>query len=163
MKQESITSQKRGSGGFWGIANSVLNKGKFAILPLFNDLEVLSTRAVALDISKAFDRLLLVFFTNASLTEFQLRYLALFLPFSVIDSFRWFWMGYPVNAGVPQGFILDATLFLLYIIEFPDDVICNVAFYVDDTTLYSTSEQASDLLEKLELASELDLIYKTLD
>ena len=36
---------------------------------------------------------MLVFFTNLSLMEFQVRYLALFLLFSVIDGFEWFWMG----------------------------------------------------------------------
>ena len=52
------------------------------------------TRAVALDISKAFDRVgMLVFFTKLSLMEFQVRYLALFLLSSVIDSFKWFWKG----------------------------------------------------------------------
>ena len=35
---------------------------------------------------------MLVFFTNLNLVEFQIRYLALFLPFSVIDGFKWFWM-----------------------------------------------------------------------
>ena len=35
---------------------------------------------------------MLVFFTRLSLMEFQVRYLALFLLFSVIDSFRWFWL-----------------------------------------------------------------------
>ena len=35
---------------------------------------------------------MLVFFTNLSLMEFQIRYLALFLLFSVIDDFEWFWM-----------------------------------------------------------------------
>ena len=35
---------------------------------------------------------MLVFFTNLSLMEFQVRYLALFLLFSVIDGFEWFWM-----------------------------------------------------------------------
>ena len=39
--KESITSQKLGSWDFWRIANSVLNKGKSAIPPLFNGLEVL--------------------------------------------------------------------------------------------------------------------------
>ena len=34
-----------------------------------------------------------VFFTNLSLIEFQVRYLALLLLFSVIDGFEWFWMG----------------------------------------------------------------------
>ena len=40
--KEYITSQKLGSHDFWQIANSVLNKGKSAIPPLFNDPEVLS-------------------------------------------------------------------------------------------------------------------------
>ena len=34
-----------------------------------------------------------VYFTNLSLMEFQVRYLVLFLLFSVIDGFKWFWMG----------------------------------------------------------------------
>ena len=40
--KEFIFSQKLGSRGFWQFANSVLNKGKTAIPPLFNSLEVLS-------------------------------------------------------------------------------------------------------------------------
>ena len=63
---------------------------------------------------------------------------------------------YPVNAGVPQSSILGATLFLLYINDLLDNVICNIAIYADDTTLYSKCEQASDLWQQLELASELE-------
>ena len=40
--RQSITSQKLGS-DFWRIGNSLFNKSKSAILPLFNDLEVLSS------------------------------------------------------------------------------------------------------------------------
>ena len=41
--KESITSQKLGSCNFWRIANSVLNKSKSALPPLFNGPEVLSS------------------------------------------------------------------------------------------------------------------------
>ena len=62
---------------------------------------------------------------------------------------------YPVNTGIPKGSILGPTLLLLYINDFPDDVICNIVIYADDTTLYSKCDQASDLRQQLELTSEL--------
>ena len=63
---------------------------------------------------------------------------------------------YPVNGGVPQGAIIGPTLFLLYINDLPDIVICNIAIYADDTTLYSKCDQASDLWQQLEFAFELE-------
>ena len=62
---------------------------------------------------------------------------------------------YPVNAGVPQGSILGPTLFLLYIDNLPDDVICNIVIYADDTTFYSKCDQTSDLWQQLVLVSKI--------
>ena len=63
---------------------------------------------------------------------------------------------YPVNAGVPQGSLLGCNVFLLYFNELPGDIVCNIAIYVCDTTLYSKYDKASDLWQQLELASELE-------
>ena len=46
-----------------------------------------------LDITKAFFKVLLVFFSNLRFMKFQVRYLALLYLFSVIDGFAYFWMG----------------------------------------------------------------------
>ena len=45
-------------------------------------------------------------------------------------------------------------LFLLYINDLPDDVICDIAIWADDTTIYSRCDQTSDLWQQLKLTSE---------
>ena len=110
-----------------------------------------ATRAVALEISKAFDRA-----WHANLLHKLKSYGISGQIFGLISSFlsnrklQVILDGkssreYPVNAGVPQGSILGPTLYLLYINDLPDDVICNIAIYADDTTLYSKCDQPSDL------------------
>ena len=127
-----------------------------------------ATRAVALDTSKAFDRV-----WHAGLLHKLKSYGISGQIFGLISSFlsnrrlRVALDGkssqeYPVNSGVPQGYILGPTLFLLYINDLPDDVICDIGIYAYNTTLYSKCDQASDLWQNLELASELELIYETL-
>ena len=120
-----------------------------------------ATRAIALDISKAFDRV-----WHSGLLHKLKSYGISGQIFGLISSFlsnRWLRavldgkssQEYPVNAGVPQGSILGPTLFLLYINDLPD-FICNITIYADDTTPYSKFSQASDLWQQLELASELE-------
>ena len=120
------------------------------------------TRAAALDISKAFDRV-----WHAGLLYKLKSYRISGQIFGLISSFlsnrrlRVVLDGkssqeYPVNAGVPQGSLLGPTFFLLYINDLPDDVIFNIAIYADDTILYSKCDQASNLWQQLELASELE-------
>ena len=75
---------------------------------------------------------MLVFFAKLSLMEFQVRDLALFFLVSVIDGFGWFWIG-SLDKNIQlmleffESAILGPTLFLLYINDLPDDVICNIA------------------------------------
>ena len=40
--------------------------------------------------------------------------------------------------------------------DLPGDIICNIAIYADNTTLHSKCDQASDLWQQLELATELE-------
>ena len=70
----------------------------------------------------------------------------------VLDEFS---QEYPVNARVPQDSILRFTLFLIYF-DLHDDVICNTAINVNDTTLCFKCDQASDLWLQLEMAAELE-------
>ena len=110
-----------------------------------------ATRTVALDISKAFDRV-----WHAGLLHKLKFYGISGQIFGLIFSFlsnRRFWVvldrkssqEYPVNNGVSQGSILVPTLFQRYVNDLPYHIICNSAIYADDTTLFSKCDQASDL------------------
>ena len=114
-----------------------------------------ATRDVALDISKLFTGFgMLVFFTNLIQMEYQLRYLTLFLFFSIIDSFSWFWMESiqknirrisEVNANVPQGsfLVLHFSYNTLMIFLYMSSVIMLSVLMILPSTL--KCDQVSDL------------------
>ena len=121
-----------------------------------------ATRAIALDISKAFDRV----WHNGLLHKLR-AYGVTDGIFQIISSFL---SGrrlkvvldgksspeFAINAGVPQGSILGPTLFLLFINDLPDIVLSKIAIYADDTTLYCSCDKASDMWKQVEMSSGLE-------
>ena len=65
-----------------------------------------ATRAVAFGI--------LIFFTNVSLMEFQVRYLALIRFFSIIEGIKWFWMSSLHKNIQSMLIILNAPFLILH-------------------------------------------------
>mgnify|MGYP003323128865 FL=1 len=119
------------------------------------------TRAIALDISKAFDKV-----WHAGLLHKLKAYgvgsiLCILESFLKERSLKVVLDGqssplFCINAGVPQGSVLGPTLFLVFINDLPDEVLSRIGIYADDTTLYSSLGK-SGIFEKVESAGELEL------
>ena len=99
-----------------------------------------ATRAIALDISKDFDRVshaglhkLKYYGTSGQIFALIFSFLSNTRLLVVLDGESS--QEYSVNAGFPQGSIRGPTLFLLNINDLPDDVVCGIVIYADDTTL----------------------------
>ena len=118
-------------------------------------------RLVALDISKAFDKVwhagllqkLRGYGISGSLlgvisSFLSNRKLQVVLDGHTSDSFF-------INAGVPQGSLLGPTLFLLYINDLPDHILSKIAIYADDSSLFSCSEGRLQPDAQLQMAADL--------
>ena len=134
------------------------------IFSSFDCNPTVETRAVVLDISKAFDKVWhegLIFkfqsmgfsgnilnLMNSFLSE---RYQRLLLNG---QSSEWA----SIKAGVPQGSILGPLLFLIYINDLSEGIISDVKLFAGDTsissTVYSTNKTADSLNNDLQKISE---------
>ena len=126
------------------------------------------TRVVALDISKAFDKV-----WHKGLLHKLSSYGIGGNLYAVIKSFL---SGrslkvvingqsseaHAINAGVPQGSILGPTLFLLFINDLPNHIIESlVDIYADDSTLYkSTSSDVDDPTVASDISSDLEQVVQ---
>ncbi len=112
------------------------------------------TSVVALDISKAFDKVwhkafLLSFPPSDSIPLSVLSSRVSFL----IDPLLLLWtvIVLTINSGIPQGSVLSPTLFLMFINDLLSITSCSIHFYADDTTLhYSTSFSSRPNLQSLD-------------
>ena len=127
------------------------------------------SRAIALDISKAFDKVwhagLLHKLKSYGVSGSALHIIKSFLSNRklkvVLDGCSS--KTYEINAGVPQGSILGPLLFLIFINDLPDEILSKLAIYADDTTLYSSLERSKEIeWDRLELAADLEYDLRTI-
>ena len=113
------------------------------------------TRAVFLDISKAFDKVwhngllfklkrngisgtLLAFFRNYLLNRYQCV---------VLNGQESKWMS--LQAGVPQGSVLGPLLFLVYINDLMDNISSDMCLFADDSSLFTCVKGVNQTHDKL--------------
>ena len=103
---------------------------------------------------------MLVVFTNLNHMEFQVRYLALFCLFSLIDSFEWFRMGSPRKN---IQLMLEFRMAPFLVLHFSHNTLMAFLMMLSVILpsmlmilLCSNCDQASDVWQQLELASELE-------
>ncbi len=115
------------------------------------------TFSVALDISKAFDRVwhksslskLPSFGFYPSLCSFISSFLSGRSISAVVDVYCS--SPKPINTGVPQGSVLSPTLFLLFFNDLLSVINCPIHSYADDSTLhFSTSFERRPTLQDLQ-------------
>ena len=107
-------------------------------------------RVVVLDISKAFDNVWYMACSTSSIHNYGVseRMLAIISAFLCNRKLKVVLEGQSsptrsFNSGVPQGWVLGSSLFLVYINDLPDVILSQLAMYADDSTLYCVSSNSS--------------------
>ena len=95
----------------------------------------LETRAVFLDISKAFDKVWHEGISGNLLLNIIKYFLSLRKQGVVLGGQRSTWVN--IGAGVSQGSIIGHLFFLIYINDLSDDLTSNPRLFMDDTSLFS--------------------------
>ena len=112
--------------------------------------------AVFLDFSKAFDKVnhakllqkLNTIGVNSQVTKWVCSLLQNRSQSVVVDGHAS--SSCPVTSGVPQGSVIGPILFLVYINDLPDSVLSKTRMFADDTVIYNTSENHTQLQKDLD-------------
>ena len=131
------------------------------IYSAFEEFPLRETRAVFLDISKAFDK---VWHDGLLLKSYDISgcLLTVIKDFLnnghhcvVLNGKSSIWS--PITAGVPQGSVLGPLLFLIYINDLVDNISSGAKLFADDTSLftvvYDVDIAANQLNRDLEIIS----------
>ena len=130
--------------------------------------EGMETRAIFLDISKAFDKVqhkgliykLCQYGFSGNLLALLTDFLCNRKQRVVLNGQNWYWAD--IKAGVPQGSIIRPLFFLVYINSLTENLHSNPKPFADDTSLFSiiTDEALSHSYLNDELKKLNDWAYK---
>ena len=96
--------------------------------------------------------ILLVFFTKLGFIAFN-YYIKLSIIFELFLSSRRLWVVWKYKSFTLEyvRILFWSISFFLWLSFFPDDVLCKIAIWTDDTALNSSCDKASDLLQQAEI------------
>ena len=113
------------------------------------------TRSIFLDMSKAFDKVwhegllykLRVYGIHGDIYNLLTNYLMGRQQRTLINGQVSGWK--PITAGVPQGSVLGPLLFLLYVNDLPDKLLCSPKLFADDVSLNDHMNNIAASTERL--------------
>ena len=123
----------------------------------------LDTKGIFLDMSKAFDKVwhegliykLRTYGVQSKLLDLLKNYLNNRKQRVIINGTGSSWK--PIKSGVPQGSVLGPLLFLVFINDLPDNLICNPKLFADDVSLNAVMSHYTNSTENIE--NDLKLIH----